>query len=296
EALGSIGLGEPLPLSAAEQVSDAATLSSLEEIGLVRVAGSGSQARCSLGHPLYGEVILDQLGGIERRRLVKRLADAVHIGGDGGDEDLLRTVTWRLEAGQQVPVGSLHRAAELANDRFDPALAERLAQAAVDGSGGSAAVISLATAKSGLRKFGEAEALLAAAEQTILATEDLDLRWRYLNCRFGVLHDGLRRRPQAVAILDRFEAAHEGVADDEARLIRGLLSSYRASIALDVGELSEVLDRTGPVLADPAALPISELIALEGAAEAMAYRGETVAARALHDRMRELGDSGSPDV
>src|SRR5699024_4476592 len=98
------------------------------------------------------------------------------------------------------------------------------------------------------------------------------------------------------AMLDRFEAAHEGVADDEARLIRGLLSSYRASIALDVGELSEVLDRTGPVLADPAALPISELIALEGAAEAMAYRGETVAARALHDRMRELGDSGSPDV
>ncbi|TWP36792.1 LuxR C-terminal-related transcriptional regulator [Leekyejoonella antrihumi] len=300
EALGLVALGEPLAARLAEQVVTANSLSALERAGLIRVSAEDTDAVFRLGHPLYGEVVLGQLGYLAQRRLRRCLVDVLEPEvRQAGGGDTVRVATWRLELGGPVSADLLLDAARRANQTFEHRVAQRLAAAALDHDAGPGAAIELAIAYNGQNEFEKANATLAAAEDEILGVGHAELHERYLVTRHHALALGLARRADALAMVDRFATHHTGttIDADHATHARLLSAAYRGSLYLDEGRLVETIEATRPVLEDPVgAGPVPSLVALEVAGEAMAYLGWTRSAGALHVRLKALGRTELPEV
>jgi DNA-binding NarL/FixJ family response regulator len=298
EALVLLALGEPVTVPVAEQLAGVATLAELERAGLVRAGGSDGEPSCRLAHPLYGEAVLDSVGPIARRRLLRRVADAVSSYGMRSDQNALRVATWRVDAGDDVPSSELLVAAELASRAFDHRLAERLARLAAERGGGAAGAVALSHALNGQRRFAEAEQVLAGAEEPVLlgCPHDAVLHRRYLDRRFYALFEGLGRSEGAAAMLDRFAAGHEEADPAHRDAARQMAAGLQAKLLLDRGELSEAVATVTPVLDAATPEPEGLLNALETAGEATAYLGDTDSARTLHARMHDLAATGRPEV
>jgi hypothetical protein len=116
----------------------------LEERALVEVGGDAAELDVRLGHPLFGDVVVDRLGGAKRRRLLRSMVDASAAGeGDLGRDARLRLTAWRIEAGLPVEADDLLAAARHCL-LVDPELAARFARLALDAGGGLAAADTLA--------------------------------------------------------------------------------------------------------------------------------------------------------
>ncbi|WP_310965120.1 helix-turn-helix transcriptional regulator [Nocardioides terrisoli] len=297
DALALVALGEPIGVPVAVQVASESALTALERRGLVTVDDVGD-GQCRLAHPLYGEVALDRVGSVCRRRLRRELADVLARDPQRTEQDLVRVARWRLELGEPVAAEMLAGAAQVANRSFDHRLARHLARAAVDSGAGPAAAVSMAEAANGCREFDEAEQVLAAAEEAILRTEDDHVKHAYVAVRLTALQRGLGRFADSHAVLDRFEHMPADGEDTASLRRRGLTAAaHRSQLLLDEGRLAELLVITGPVLREPdAAGPLATLTALASEAEAYAYLGDTVVARKRHDQMLEMARTGSPEV
>lgn len=128
-ALDMLALAEPLPFDLLIELVGDQSLERLEARNLLALVESGlDEAR--LSHPLLADVLLDELGRIRRRRLLRDLVDAVSarpLPVDAGD----RLVRWRIDAGLDVSAAELVTTAR----RYvlvDAALAESLARRALD--------------------------------------------------------------------------------------------------------------------------------------------------------------------
>jgi hypothetical protein len=62
------------------------------------VGGQGPDKTARCGHPLYGDVVEEQLGDAAARVLPQALADVLERTGRRHRGDALRLVTWRFEA------------------------------------------------------------------------------------------------------------------------------------------------------------------------------------------------------
>ena len=308
ETLAMLALGEPLPLTCVERLADAEALTRLEEAGLLQADADDVR----LQHPLYGEVILSQLGLLTRRRLLRRLADALEVDQDTSRDSaevdhaptaasgaLLRIASWRLEAGGEVRPDTLTAAASLANRVFDHELAERLARAAIERGGGVAASMELARGLAGQNRYAEAEEVLAENEEAVLDDAATDLHQNYLHCRVRALYFGLGRRDETEAMLERFHAAHHRrpvrLPPEHVREADFQYLGYRANIDLDDGRAGDVVARVEPVLADGQASAHSRLLALETSGEALAYLGQHLRAAQAQDSLRRLSEDVSGD-
>jgi len=160
-ALDLLALAEPLPLDLLSEIAGGQSLEHLEERGLLVVDDTG-RADARLSHPLLADVLLDALGPIRRRRLLRNLVEAVTAGPlpvEAGD----RVVRWRIDAGLDVSPGELLTAAR----RYalvDAALAESLARRAVASEGGdtAAAAVTLAEIMAVSGRPDEAASLLGS--------------------------------------------------------------------------------------------------------------------------------------
>ncbi|MFS8586236.1 MAG: AAA family ATPase, partial [Acidimicrobiia bacterium] len=74
-ALEIVAVGEQVPLAAAERLADPDDVEELERRGLVEVVGDGAVVQ--VAHPLYGEVIADDLPRTRRRAILRDLVEAV---------------------------------------------------------------------------------------------------------------------------------------------------------------------------------------------------------------------------
>ncbi|MBB2891565.1 BTAD domain-containing putative transcriptional regulator [Flexivirga oryzae] len=187
DVLEVLALGEPLDLDELCGLVDESALLLLDIRGLVAVHEEDGRAVVRLGHPLYGEVLRTELTPLRTRAIYHRLSETAF---DSGPQQLLRATCWRLDAGTVPPVEQLIAAAQVACERADPRLAERLVERARGTGAGVEADLVLAQALARQRRYVEAEALLLAAEpnlrnQTQAAT--------YLERQQEVLHWGLRR-------------------------------------------------------------------------------------------------------
>jgi ATP/maltotriose-dependent transcriptional regulator MalT len=142
-ALDLLALAEPLPVDLLLEVAGEQTVEQLEERGLLVLdVSTGTDAR--LSHPLLADVLLDALGPIRRRRLLRDLVAAVSarpLPVGVGD----RLVRWRIDAGMDVSAAELLTTAR----RYvlvDAPLAEALTRRALATEGGNstAAMIMLA--------------------------------------------------------------------------------------------------------------------------------------------------------
>jgi DNA-binding NarL/FixJ family response regulator len=130
EALELVALAEPISLAALHRLSPDADVEALEQQGLVSLVVDGGRELVRLGHPLYGDVIREQLAPLRRRRLLLALADDLEERGSHRRGDSLRLALLRLDAGDSAPPAVLVAAATEAFDACAGPTAERLAREA----------------------------------------------------------------------------------------------------------------------------------------------------------------------
>ena len=233
-----VALGEPLPLVALEALLDPATVDALELEHLVEVVVTGSRRTVRASHPLFSEAIRRSLPQRRADELRARIADAMQRTNPRlTDDELLRVVTLKLEAGQSADRRDIVASARRAWGLADASLTERLATAALE-VGDDPEVHYL---------LGEVDVYRGRYDRA------LD-RWRRL--LGGDLPDHLRGRIATAAAslvgFNRSADAEELLADAIARVtdpaVRERLSSVRASLFVHQLPAAEVDRATSPVL------------------------------------------------
>ena len=205
-----LAVGEPLRVGELASLTSFEALQSGEERGMLAVTGAADDADVRLGHPLYGDVIRAEMPVLRARAHRMRLAEMIREREPLTPEDALRAARWLIEAGAEVPPELLLDAADAASIG-DPALAAMLARRAAQAGGGLRAVRLLARAHTIRTQFGEAEAVLAAAEDEaaraaaqVTGSQDSEVEL-YVGQRMHVLYWGLRRAEDTRVFLARAE-------------------------------------------------------------------------------------------
>ena len=242
DLLELLAFGEPLGM-AVEGMVGAPVLAVAERKSLLSFEQAGRRIEVRPAHPLYGEVVREQVSPLRVRLVQLRLADAVEASGARRAGDLLRMMTWRLEAGVRSPPEDLTLAARHAMALFDYELAERLARAAVEASGGRAAEYLLGEALQGTGRVEEAELVLEGLASR--ATTDAE-RTQLAITRASSLYWVLDLPAKADAVLRHARAAvSEPSYQEELALIRASFLLYGGSCADALQQVAGTLERTG---------------------------------------------------
>jgi DNA-binding CsgD family transcriptional regulator len=165
-----VSFGEPLGGAELSALGDRDLAERLERRGLLHGATEGRRLVVRLAHPLYGDVLRQQIPLLRKREIARALADVVEATGCRSTEDVLRVGTWRLDGGGGGPAVML-AAATVARWRYDFPLAERLARAAVEAGAGFEGRLLAARLASLQDRADEAEAELAELAE-LATTED----------------------------------------------------------------------------------------------------------------------------
>jgi DNA-binding CsgD family transcriptional regulator len=246
-ALEFVALGEPLGLRELTAVSDESVLEALESRGLLAVVGSDRRTEVRLAHPLHGEVLRARLAPLRARSRARSLADAFNATGARRAADLLRIAVWRLDSGAPGDPELLADAAEIARARFDLALAERLALAALDAGGGFRPGLIAGEAAISLGRPAEAEERLAALVP--LARTDAE-RGRLASVRILSFTLWLGRIDEATTI-----GAEAADAISDARW-RAEVRGGTAVAMMTAGDIGGAIKLLGTVFAEPTDLPL----------------------------------------
>jgi DNA-binding CsgD family transcriptional regulator len=133
DMLQTLALSEVLPIDVAERLAAPSVLVALEARSLVAVDHDADASRTvvRLGHPIFGEVFRPPEGSATSRRILR---DVVLAFGEvvTNPVDLLRLAEWRLEIGVEIDPFELTDLAQLAFERGNPKLAERLGRLALE--------------------------------------------------------------------------------------------------------------------------------------------------------------------
>jgi ATP/maltotriose-dependent transcriptional regulator MalT len=238
-----LALGEPLQLDELVGLSDYESLVTLEARGLVLVGLPAAGNPVRIAHPVYGEVVRNELPMLRRRQLLLRLAETVGRRDPRVPDDAIRIARWLLDAGATMPVPLLVEAAHAANQADAPELGARLAELAVDAGAGAGAALILARAYTLRKRFADAERVLAGIEG---ALETQDQAVDYLEQRVSaVLYYGLKRPAEARALLERAQTWWPG--DEWGRRLEPTRVSLQ-SMTDGLRDSVEVFER---MLADP---------------------------------------------
>jgi DNA-binding CsgD family transcriptional regulator len=236
-ALDLLALGEPLPFDVMLEMVGSGALELLEERGLL-VVDDAAGAAARLGHPLLADVLLDALGTVRRRRLLRALVEVVSarpLPVDAGD----RVVRWRIDAGLEVSADELVTTAR----RYvlvDAPLAESLTRRALQTGGDDhiAATITLAEILTVSGRADEATSLLRglpSRSSRERCHREVDLAM--------VLAFGLNRSSDAAGRLERLL---DDIGDDDWGYVAGQIPL----LWLLAGEINRALRSAEDLLAD----------------------------------------------
>lgn len=136
DVLDLLAIAEPLPLTVLDGVTGRAAAARAEAAGLIMLDAEGGDDAVRLAHPLYAEVLRDQLRPLRARALRTALVDALSLvardtATDGGRHWSLRRCMLALDSDASVHAADLHAAAGTAMSLLDEPLAERLCRAAL---------------------------------------------------------------------------------------------------------------------------------------------------------------------
>ena len=268
DVLEVLALGEPLEWEVLGHLTSADAAEALVTKHLVETetyADPSHRLRARLGHPLVGELLQAALPDPKRRRLLRALADEISADGHGDDHrDLLRVVTWQLDAGVAVEPARLAQAARLCV-HVDTGLAQRLAGEAYEHGAGFAAVDVLAQVNQFTQRPADTEALLAAVDVTALSAAD---RVRYVVLRANNLTWALGRPDDAVSLLE----AAAALSDDGGGALE--LTAHTPPMLLFAGRVREAAEQSERTVADPTRSPAHRMHAYLGLLPSLAAMGK----------------------
>ena len=272
--LDHLAVADVLGLALLEELTGAAAIDDVERRGLIAVSADGNRQQVRLAHPLYSEVLRNQLPVLAARRIRRALADAVSAAGALRREDVLQVATWRLDTGTPTDGAFLLEAARQAQRVFESELVERLARAARKAGAGVPAGVVQAEAFFELGRHKDAEKLLAVL--TLEAATDEE-RAKVANARAHNLSNYLDRQDDAAAVV---EAAMAAVGDPA---LKELLASRLAVLQLFNGRPTAALDAAEHLLTSDTTATFLRATYVGGIALAELGR---------HERAREVSIAG----
>lgn len=266
DAVDLLSIAEPLPPAVADRLVAPDVLDRLERWDLFVPDQTG---RYRLPAPGWAESLRAGLTAVARRRIVRRLAEAVPPLTELQGDELVRAARWRQEAALPVAGDQLLRGARAARDLGRTADAAALAEpAAAHDPVGARMVLADAHARGG-RADDAVQLLMEAAE--LSPDHTVAARALVMAARLEYFRAG--RAEAAVQLL------HDGVArteDPEAQAIvhaeLGLLHGLR-------GDLERALQMAAPVAADETRTPALRFSACRAATVAAMWTGRLTQAR-----------------
>jgi DNA-binding CsgD family transcriptional regulator len=247
QAVELLAIAEPLQLDIAQIEISAPVIDSLERRRIVALQQTVDGPVLTLGHPLYGEVIRAGIAPYRLRRLRLALIDAIHRAPSPGPREVLRSALWRVELGEAAGPDELLATARLARS-FSATTAERLARAAYEAGGSVAALVVLAETLIMHGRVAETDRLLDAI--ALDAVSDVD--------RDAVIYLRAMARTRVGEMSSATELLTGGASegDDNPRQLQAL---YAQALMLD-GRIDEAFAAARPLLADPAADPVTRTL------------------------------------
>ncbi len=270
-----LAVGDHVAPEVVEAACAPRAIASLQRRGFIVTKPVAGGALYALDHPLFAEVVRSSLLAFERAHWCRYLAGSLGRGRD--DLALLQRAVWQLDGGVATDANALAHAAERANSRFDGALGERLANAALaavgdgddgaaDDGGATAARARLVRAEARLWQ-GQYAAALDDAQLLDGAPFPDELLARLANVLAEAGFWGLGRAEQTDAWLQQIAAR---VASPAARQrVRALESA----VMLAAGKTKAAADLGLSIAADPNADPLARLRAVTAAAAGLSFRG-----------------------
>ena len=267
EALELASVAEPLALEAVGVAIDTAVVEELEASGFLVVSLVGSDDVVSVAHPLIGEVIRSSLTTMRERRHRASVCDAVLRTEKPRPVDLVRAVSWMIEAGQTPPHDPAVAAARHGLATFDGKSARLAIESVVDaGHADSPSLVMLGRSHLLEGELAMAVHALEAAESK--ATTDTE-RAAAASTHSEVLLFGLGDRGRAAAVLDD---ALANVVDIQARAQLISMIIVAAGIA---GDWRPALDLGLTIVAEPELNDQARLSMLVMTTIAQAMSGQT---------------------
>lgn len=203
QAIELLALGEPLRLSELVALVGDEPLVSLEARGISSIESGQTNARISLSHPLYGEVVRTNLPTLRGREVRLQLAEAIQARGSLEPEESMQVAHLLLDVGEPIATELLLDAARASILAGDSEFGSTLASQALASEGGIEASLVLARAEAVRGRFEEALAVLVEAEGGI---ETQAQALEFLDRQSEVLHWGLKRPGELRQLLDRADS------------------------------------------------------------------------------------------
>ena len=263
EALELLALAGDIPLRVLLRLVASDPVESLQQKGLVSFRRRRGEQVAGCGHPLLREVVRLATPTPRSARIGLRLADAFES--DGRIEaELLRIVTWRMDADAGQEPDMLAQAARKAATHRDWRLSARLADTALHLGGGIEARLLLADAHRALGEFAAGLAMLGDERG-----EGDDLVTRIAVLRGTLLYFGSGRLNEASDLLA--EAGTE-VHDPSAR---AWLEAVDAGLQAFAGRPGEAVERAGELLRRPSIGEWAETTARAALSLGLSWVGHT---------------------
>ncbi|MGH9055810.1 MAG: LuxR C-terminal-related transcriptional regulator [Acidimicrobiales bacterium] len=235
-ALELVAFAAPLPMAVLHRLARSSHIIALQRHGLLAMEVSHGAEHARAYHPLYGEVVRAALPPSRAAEIRLDLAGAFENAGLTA-ANLLRVVTWRLDAGSPPALDVLLEATDAAVLREDWALAVHLSAAALDAGAGRGASLVQAEALNRLGRHDDA--LLALGEWE--GDSDNEIA-RVAVLRAHILNWGLDRAFEAGDVLTRAESRISGGSD------RAWMAASRAALLNLAGHPRRAVEQARPLL------------------------------------------------
>ena len=264
QALEALAVAGTLGLADLEELAGAEVTAALDRRGLLRVTADNRRTRVAVAHPIYGEILRQQMTLLRTRQLQRTLADLLEQYGARRRDDLTQLARWRLEAGGEVDADILVSAGRLAVLGRDAEQARRFARAASDGGRTHDAALIAVEAAVLDTDVPEVEQIVAAVwgDPSLPQATRSHLARRLANARFwhGDLEGALQALSEAEPLLDDPMAsmmvraqralllANNGRADEALEIVEavGSIRSNGSPAPPGAGRAPGTLDHGGP--------------------------------------------------
>jgi DNA-binding CsgD family transcriptional regulator len=274
-----LSLCQPLPVDYVATIAGREILERLEESGRIIVALGRDEV--TLGHPLFGEVIREQIPSLRSREMLRREADRLQSRGELSPVDQLRLAEWRLTSEGRADSGILLDAAYRARFAQDFRAVRRFVEAVPATDRGPAGSLLLGEALYELGSFEESERTLATEQ----AVADDGVYLRIVVTRTKNLHWGLCDPSRALEVNAK---ARPRISS---RALLDELASNEAAIHMFSGHPDLALDDLTGVKADDVRGRTVRAIVLSPALACAGRTGEAVeVAEAGFADHTDLGD------
>jgi DNA-binding CsgD family transcriptional regulator len=273
-----LAVGELVPRDMVEDVCSPDALASLERRGFVVRRTETTNDELALDHPLFAEVVRSSMPTVERRRWCRMLASSI----DAATEDdtaLLHRAVWQLDGGVATDSKALARAAERALARFDGALAERLAHAALDAGAGDNARLTLAESFLLRGRYDDVLVQTKTLDELALSDEQ-QARLANLLAEAGFWGLGL--------VTDTEEALEDTARRVQSLAARQRVHALQSAMMLAAGKLATAAETGLAIASDDDADPRARLRAVTAAAAGLSLHGHPDRALELCEQLLPL--------